>query len=242
MTARRRSGIDRTGRSEKSPRHVRLYHWMMQTAAWKSLSGNQRAIYIEMSSRYHGSNNGRIHFSAREAAAALHIGKTTAARDLTVLQDRGFIVAATRGGFNVKDKQRQATEWRLSEFNDDVTGALPSKEFARWSLEIQNTVPLQNSNVPVAGSERTCGGTETSKNGPERTRGGTVRPVLATRTSRYRYTYSLPGETTSSVPASPAAPDPTPDLSIPDFLRRDLTPIDQSRAENRARKIPNEIV
>jgi predicted DNA-binding transcriptional regulator YafY len=88
---------------------------MMQTPAWKSLSGNQRAIYVEMVARYNGSNNGRIHFSAREAAAAVHVSKATAGRDLAVLQDRGFIIAMIRGGFNVKDKQAQATEWRLTD-------------------------------------------------------------------------------------------------------------------------------
>ena len=128
---RRRNSADRTGRSKKAARHVRLYYWLMQTAAWKSLSGNQRAIYIEMASRYDGSNNGRIVYSVREAAQALHIGKATAARDLIVLEERGFIVVMARGAFNVKLKL--ATEWRLTEFNCDVTGALPTKEFAKWS-------------------------------------------------------------------------------------------------------------
>jgi hypothetical protein len=100
----------------------------MQTAAWKSLSGNQRAIYIEIAARYDESNNGRIPYSVREAAQALRIGKATAARDLIVLEERGFIVVMVRGAFNVKLKL--ATEWRLTEFNCDVTGALPTKEFA----------------------------------------------------------------------------------------------------------------
>jgi hypothetical protein len=122
---------DRTGRSKKAARHVRLYHWMMATPAWKSLTGNQRALYVEIAARYDGSNNGRIPYSVREAAQALHIGKATAARDLIVLGERGFIVVMARGAFNVKLKL--ATEWRLTEFNCDVTGALPTKEFAKWS-------------------------------------------------------------------------------------------------------------
>ena len=127
----RRNSTDRTGRSKKAARHVRLYHWMMATPAWKSLNGNQRAIYVEIAARYDGSNNGRIPYSVREAAQALHIGKATAARDLIVLEERGFIVVMVRGAFNVKLKL--ATEWRLTEFNCDVTGALPTKEFAKWS-------------------------------------------------------------------------------------------------------------
>jgi hypothetical protein len=104
---------------------------MMATPAWKSLNGNQRAIYVEIAARYDGSNNGRIPYSVREAAQALHIGKATAARDLIVLEERGFIVVMVRGAFNVK--LRLATEWRLTEFNCDVTGALPTKDFAKWS-------------------------------------------------------------------------------------------------------------
>jgi len=38
-----------------------------------------------------------------------------------------------KGAFNVK--HRLATEWRLTEFNCDVTHALPTKDFARWSPE-----------------------------------------------------------------------------------------------------------
>jgi DNA-binding transcriptional MocR family regulator len=104
---------------------------MMATPAWKSLSGNQRALYVEIAARYDGSNNGRIPYSVREAAQALHIGKATAAREMIVLEERGFIVAMMRGAFNVKLKL--ATEWRLTEFNCDVTGALPTKDFAKWS-------------------------------------------------------------------------------------------------------------
>ena len=127
----RRNSTDRTGRSKKAARHVRLYHWVMATPAWKSLNGNQRALYVEIAARYDGSNNGRIPYSVREAAQALHIGKATAARDLIVLEERGFIVVMVRGAFNVKLKL--ATEWRLTEFNCDVTGALPTKAFAKWS-------------------------------------------------------------------------------------------------------------
>jgi hypothetical protein len=209
----RRNSTDRTGRSKKAPRHVRLYYSMMQTAAWKSLSGNQRAIYVEMAARYNGSNNGRIHFSTREAAQALHIGRATAARDLAALVERGFIVATTRGGFNIKDKQRQAPQWRLTEFNCDVTFELPSKEFASWSPEFISRSHHRATNGPVVRPERTCAETEISENSPERTSGETVKPVLAVSRSHQSDTYSLPGGG-SPGSASPEA-DPTPDLSIP---------------------------
>jgi hypothetical protein len=71
----------KTGRSDKAARHVRPYHTMLKTPAWKSLTANARAIYVEIASRYGGpgSNNGRIPYSVRDAANSLKIGKTTAA-------------------------------------------------------------------------------------------------------------------------------------------------------------------
>jgi len=181
VKSQRRNSTDRTGRSKKVARHVRLYYWMIETAAWKSLNGNQRAIYFEMAARYNGSNNGRIPYSVREAAERLRIGKSTAARDLAVLQDRGFIIPRKKGAFSLK--VRHATEWRLTEFCCDVTLALPTKEFTRWVPKIQNTVPPQNSTVPVVGPNGMCSGTASRKNGPNSTYSGSVDPVSAN--SRY---------------------------------------------------------
>jgi len=123
---------NRTGRGGKAPRHIRLYHWMTNSPAWHDLNAAARAIYCEMAKRYagDGSNNGRIPYSVREAAAELRISPATASRALKSLQHHGFIVAVTRGAFRLK--KRHATEWRLTEFPCDVTHALPTKDFMRW--------------------------------------------------------------------------------------------------------------
>jgi hypothetical protein len=132
----------RRDRARTEHRHVRLYHWLMNTLAWKSLDATARAVYIEMARRYagQGSNNGRIHYSVREAADALRIGKSTAARALNDLVDRGFVVVMKKGGFNVK--KRHATEWRLTEFPCDVSNQLSTKEFARWPEKNQTAGPV----------------------------------------------------------------------------------------------------
>jgi hypothetical protein len=120
-------------RTGKSPRHVRLYHYMLQSKAWLSLSPNARAIYIEIVSRYAGVNNGRIPYAVRDAASALRIGTATASRALNELQQRGFIVPVTKGAFSLK--KRHATEWRLTEFTCDVSNAaFPTKEFMKWGV------------------------------------------------------------------------------------------------------------
>jgi hypothetical protein len=125
MSRRRRN-------KEHVSRFVKLEHWLMNTEAWRSLDTVARCAYIELSRRYAGpgSNNGRIPYSLLEMAKALHVSKATAMRAMQRLQDVGFIVLMKRGGFNVK--VRHATEWRLTEYMCDVTGALATKEFSRW--------------------------------------------------------------------------------------------------------------
>ena len=158
---------------DTAARHIRLYHWLLRSEAWQSLSANARAVYIEMAARYNGSNNGQIPFSVRDAANRAHIGKNAADAALTLLQARGFIVATRRGAFNVKTKI--ATEWRLTEFTCDVDHSFATKDFMRWSPEKQNTVPKAGRTVPVAGQHGTCGGTVVTKVQRNGTRGGTVK-------------------------------------------------------------------
>jgi DNA-binding transcriptional regulator YhcF (GntR family) len=123
---------NRTGRGGKTARHIRLYHYMTDSAAWHDLSAVARAIYCEIAKRYagDGSNNGRIPYSIRQAAAELRIGPATASRGLRELQTHGFIVSVTKGAFSLK--KRHATEWRLTEFPCDLTRAIASKDFMRW--------------------------------------------------------------------------------------------------------------
>lgn len=200
------SSINRTGRSKKAPRHVRLYHWMMESAAWQSLNGNQRAIYVEMAARYMGSNNGRIPFGVRDAARALRISKATASREMAVLQECGFIVPTFKGAFSLKTKQ--ATEWRLTEFCDDRIPGLPTKDFMRWRPE-NFTVSPQASTVPVAKLFGTSGETEPPKNGPDGTCGETVAPKSAAPRFHERYTSKLPsGGVAASADAADGAVPP----------------------------------
>jgi hypothetical protein len=149
--------LKRKGRSDKAARHVRLYHSMLKSQAWKSLDATARALYVEITARYGGpgSNNGRIPYSIREGATALAIGKTKAAQSLQTLQDRGFIVAMTQGGFSRKN--RHATEWLLTEFASDVSRDMPTRAYVDWkpTPKNQNTVPVGGLTVPVDGQSGT---------------------------------------------------------------------------------------
>jgi hypothetical protein len=114
-------------------RYVALPYWMLKSAAWRSLPATARAIYIEIAQRYNGSNNGRISYSVREGAQALHGSKDTANRALKILAQRGFIVCTKRGAFSVK-VSRDASEWRLTEHDADLPSPQhATKDFMRWS-------------------------------------------------------------------------------------------------------------
>jgi DNA-binding transcriptional MocR family regulator len=116
-------------------RHVRLMEWMLASEAWRSLDPVARVLYVEISRRYRGlnSNNGKIPYSVREAAAALNVSRNTANRAFHHLEERGFIVAKKHSGFNVKG--RTSTEWLLTEFPDDtLTGThIATKDFMSWT-------------------------------------------------------------------------------------------------------------
>lgn len=147
-------------------RHVRLYHRMLKTPAWRSLSATARAIYLEIEQRYGGigSNNGRIVYSVRMASEAVHIGKDTAARALVELQQRGFLKATKRGAFSLKT--RHASEWMLTAHVSDISSHAATKDYEQWQPpQIQTTVPVVRPCVPVVRPNGPCGATDARKKG-----------------------------------------------------------------------------
>jgi hypothetical protein len=118
-------------RSFTHERYVKLRYWLLRSASWKSLPALPRALYLDIVMRYNGSNNGRISYSVREGAAALSVTKDTIARALKLLQERGFIVCTKVAYFTVKTT-REASEWRLTEYDDDVIHQHATKNFMSW--------------------------------------------------------------------------------------------------------------
>jgi hypothetical protein len=199
---------------------VRLYHWFLKSEAWKSLSPNARALYVEVVTRYNGSNNGRIGFSIRDAAKALHIGRTGASAAFAELQDRGFLVIEKRSAFSLKTKL--ATEWRLTEFPCDVTNALSTRDFMRWTPEEKITVPNRGPTVPNRGQYGTCSKTvvaEMSRNSPL---AGTVNAENPAPRSSDRYAYNIPGE--SALEGSTDRPASKPEWTTPNLVEMPRTP------------------
>ncbi len=130
---------DRKGRSKKEGRFVALPHSLLNTPAWRSLSSAARSAYIAVAMLYNGSNNGYLAASARRIGDDMGVTKSTAARALRELVDKGFLEVTAGSAFNMK--QRRACEYRLTLCGCDRTGALPSRAFQQWkSNEKQNTV------------------------------------------------------------------------------------------------------
>ena len=147
--ARKRRKALANGRTAGETRHVRLHHWMLKTAAYRSLSPAARSLLVELYALYDGENNGSLFLSVREAAERTNTGKNVAQRAFADLQDRGFIRMNRPGSFALK--ARHATSWAITEFAH--AGRLATKDFIHWKApEIQKS-------VPVAGPYGISGGT-----------------------------------------------------------------------------------
>jgi hypothetical protein len=163
---------------DKPARYLSMSHYLIKSEAWKSLGCIARAVYLDMAARYYGSNNGRIVYSIRCAVDELRIGNATAKRAFDDLEDRGFIVATKRGAFSLK--QRHASEWRLTEYQCDLTHSLPTKDFMRWTPDKNKTrYPQRNRTVAVAEAIGVCSGTSASLDTSHGSCSGTVNEDLA---------------------------------------------------------------
>lgn len=118
------------GRSKAGGKFVQLHEWMMMTAAWKSLTPQERCVYVELLRLYNGANNGFLGLGVRAAAERARLHKDTASKCFAILVERGFIEATQLGQFN--QNSRRSTEWRLTHLPCDRTRQAGSKAFVRW--------------------------------------------------------------------------------------------------------------
>lgn len=122
-------------RHGKQEHFVRLFSWVLCTAAYRSLDPVARSLLVELYRLYVGPlthGNGTVFMSVREAALRLNVGKDTASRAFRMLQARGFIRAHRKGSFDFKSVEggHRATIWILTEHG--AFGQPPTKEFASW--------------------------------------------------------------------------------------------------------------
>ena len=122
-------GIDKTGRSIKGDRHLRLPHFLLHSPAWRSLGPTERALFLEVAQRYNGHNNGEIGLGVREAGAALHVRPQTAGRAFHRLVEIGFLCVVRDSAFNVKSKLTR--EWLVTLFPTENSRA--THAYMQWA-------------------------------------------------------------------------------------------------------------
>ena len=89
--------VDQTGRTKGEGQYAALPYSMLHSAAWRCLSGPAVKVFLELRTRFHGVNNGRLILSLEEASRLLGLGKATVQRALDELQEKGFIIRTRKG-------------------------------------------------------------------------------------------------------------------------------------------------
>ena len=76
--ARKRCRLGRLnakGRNIGDGQYAQLSYGFLQSAAWRSLSGPAVKVWLELRTRFHGTNNGQLIFSLEEGKRLLGLGK-----------------------------------------------------------------------------------------------------------------------------------------------------------------------
>ena len=79
MARKRRLGrpVDQKGRSVGEGQYAPLSYALLNSLAWRSLSGAAVKVFLELRTRFHGTNNGALILSMEEGSRLLGIGKAT---------------------------------------------------------------------------------------------------------------------------------------------------------------------
>lgn len=130
---------DQRGRSKNDAPHVRLYHGLMATTAWRHTSLGARCLLLEIVRRWNGGNNGEIFISVREAADLLGVHRNTAVKLFHELDDKGFTAITSVGHFKVKGGPATARRLTWIRWNNQP----PTREYDRWIAPVGNKTRSQ---------------------------------------------------------------------------------------------------
>ncbi len=128
MALKRRIGraVDKTGRSKGEGQYALLPYVLLNSNAWRSLSGSAVKVFLELRTRFHGVNNGRLILSLDEGARILGLGKSTVQRALDELQERGFVICTRKGNWY----GRLASTWTVTD--QRTNGAPATNAWKAW--------------------------------------------------------------------------------------------------------------
>lgn len=126
MDRSRTSRVNAKGRNKGKGQYVHLWYELLNSEAWRTLSGPAIKVFFELRTRFHGGNNGKLHLSLQEAADLLGLGKATVQRAFVQLEERGLIICTKRGQWY----GRQASEWAVAD--KGIDGGPPSYAWKQW--------------------------------------------------------------------------------------------------------------
>lgn len=130
-------------RRKKEPRHLRLYHSITGTDAWRHLSGNGIKVLIALARLDDGNSNGTLFFSERKGSLETGLSRNTVRKALKELQEKGFIAQTKPGAFNRNNLL--AATYRLTWVAwPGGKPAAPTRDFEKWKHEnsqAQNLTP-----------------------------------------------------------------------------------------------------
>ncbi len=136
----KRRRTNATGRND-GEQYAAFGYPFLQSPAWRSLSGPAVKIFLELRTRFNGSNNGKIALSWDEAAALLGIGKATVGRALEELQTKGIIIETKRGQWY----GRRATLWALTVL--PVDGIPATHAWKQWTAPQKQSLGSQADHI-----------------------------------------------------------------------------------------------
>ncbi len=119
-------GVDRKGRSKTNVQFVPIPYSMARSPAWRSLSGSAAKVYVELHSRFHGGNNGKLTLSMDEGARLLGMSKSTVKAAFDELQKKGFVVRKKCGFWY----GRKASEYAVTD--RPLNGNPPTNKWQHW--------------------------------------------------------------------------------------------------------------
>ena len=113
--------------AQKHKRYVGFDYQLLETKAFKYLTGGAFKLLALVKKRYNGVNNGHISFSVREGRDLLGCSVNTISRYFDELVDKGFLKIKEKGSFNYK--KRHASTWIITsyEYNNNTT-----RDFKHW--------------------------------------------------------------------------------------------------------------
>ena len=142
-------GIDAKGRSKGDGQYLPVPYTMAHCEAFRSLSGSALKVWVELRSRYNGTNNGRVSLSYQNAADVLHMSKSSVTRAFQELKEKGFVKLRRQGQWY----GRLAAEYVLTD--QSFEGNKPTRDWQNWKpsqkSKKQKSVPRRNAKQPSEG-------------------------------------------------------------------------------------------